>query len=80
MVVELQQVIGGAGSALTTTSAPKIGGPADRRTHIAHAGMKKPAVHLQKPASPKSGKTAGPKVTKPEEIIPLEDGDNLKEF
>lgn len=77
-VQELQQVIGGAGSTQLTHTA-KIAGPERRTPKIGTTVHQKPQ-HAQAPGKSATHKTSGPKVARPEEVIPLDDDEKLKEF
>jgi methyl-accepting chemotaxis protein len=79
MVNELQQVIGGSSSVATTAQPGKPGTGVERRQSMAHLDIKKgkggTGLSFKTPA-----KAGGPKVVKPEDIIPLDDDNKLKQF
>jgi len=72
MVGELQQVVGGANAVTSSVQPHKM---------LKHAGQPKVAL-AHKAAAPKPAQKSdkGPKILKPEDVIPLDDKDGFKDF
>jgi methyl-accepting chemotaxis protein len=87
MVRELQQVIGGA-RAITAEAQTSVSIGSERRSKVGEIPGKVTAkmnvVHKAqmhaKLAHPAGKASTGPKVVKPEEVIPLDDESKLKQF
>jgi methyl-accepting chemotaxis protein len=75
MVGELQQIVGGASASHELVSRPALKGP-EKRKALPQAPKMAKAGHQEHKAT--AGK--GPKVLKPEEVIPLDDKDGFKDF